>query len=490
MSKKIIFIAFFFILTLYNLFAQTSPVTHRVFIELKAGLHTEKNKLTDPGGQLIQRAHTQPTTGINAGVFLNNGRSVLGLDYDVVTIGNSLTFSAVPSSYGAGRSFHRLTPNFQYQLPVFEKNNLPRLSLIGKIGPTLTFTGSPGGSTGTVTTAWLDNNNDSSAFILTKDKLNRTFFAGLTLAGGILFTPNPRLRFSYSIYPSWNFTSNDVIVQDIRYRYFNDPTVYNAHALSTGTTFTHSLSMGYAFGKTQVRKDEIAQKKQLYTTEEWEKRKRWLLVLHTSNTYPVIHLNDPAGHLTQDPVERFTYGAQVFYRIKPKWLIGTGFESVPFQLDARTPSQIGGSGTYVRNSLQFPLLAEYALLRTKGKIKIEWLARGGLALGLQRKVIVDPEIDFDTNIIQQPEYYAEIESRDRPSRAFLAALAGTRLNVHLSKNIFLTGYVQNQWAITNKAFHRSRATYQVGSPQAPKFEAELTTKGSVLLPGFGIGFQL
>lgn len=159
-------------------------------------------------------------------------------------------------------------------------------------------------------------------------------------------------------------------------------------------------------------------------------------------------------------------------------------------MDARTPEQIGGSGTYVRNSIQFPLLAEYALLHTKGKIKIEWLARGGLAIGLQRKFIADPQTDFGELILTQSQFYWERETKDRPSSAFLAGVLGTRVNLHLSKSIFLTGYLQNQWAITNSAFHRSRAIYQVGSPQAPLHEAELTTKGSVLLPGFGVGFLL
>lgn len=473
-----------------NIYAQNETVPYRVFIELKAGLHRERNLLTDPGGQLRITSQTEPTTGINVGVLLNNGKSVIGLDYDVVTAGNSIIFRSNPSSYISGRSFHRLTPNFQYQLPISEKNGLPKLSLVGKIGPTFTFTNSPMGSTGTISNVWLDSNNDSTAFILTQRKLNRTFFAGITIGAGLLFTPNPRLRFSYSVYPSWNFTSNDVIIQDIRYRFFNVPATYQARALSTGTTLTHSIAMGYAFGNTQLRKEQIERKKQLYTVEEWDKRKRWSLLLHTSNTYPTINLNDPAGHLTQKPVERFTYGVQVFYRITPKWQMGTGFESVPYQLDGRTPPQIGGNGTYVRNSLQFPFLAEYLLLQTRGKIKIEWFARAGLSLGLQRKAIADPERDFDLRLIQQPEYYWEKETKDRPSKAFLAGLAGTRLNVNLTKNIFLTGYAQYQLAITNNAFHRSRVTYQVGNPQAPFQDAALTTNGTNFLPGFGIGFKL
>jgi hypothetical protein len=479
----------FFILG-YNIYAQNEAVPYRLFVELKAGLHRERNLLTDPGGQLRPSSQTEPTTGINVGVLLNNGKSVIGLDYDVVTIGNSFIFRSSTSNYISGRSFHRLTPNFHYQFPISEKNNLPKLSFVGKIGPTFTFTNSPLGSTGTISNVWFDSNNDTTAFILTQRKLNRTFFAGLTVGAGILFTPNPRLRFSYSIYPSWNFTSNDVIIQDIRYRFFNDPTTYQARALSTGTTLTHSLAIGYAFGKTQLRKEQIEKKKRLYTAEEWDKRKRWSLLLHTSNTYPVIKLNDPAGYLTDKPVERFTYGAQVFYRLKPKWQVATGFESVPFQLDARTPTQIGGSGTYVRNSLQFPFLAEYLLLKTRGKIKIEWFARAGLALGLQRKAIADPERDFDLILTDQPEYYWEKETRDRPSKAFLAALIGTRVNVNLSKTIFLSGYANYQQALTKNTFHRSRARYQINNPQAPFFNAELTTSGSNFLPGFGIGFRL
>ena len=84
----------------------------------------------------------------------------------------------------------------------------------------------------------------------------------------------------------------------------------------------------------------------------------------------------------------------------------------------------------------------------------------------------------------------EEETRDTPSKAFLAGLVGTRVNVHLSKNIFLTGYLQQQWALSNNIFHRSRSTYQIGNQPAPLHEAELTTKGTMFLPGFGIGFQL
>ena len=84
----------------------------------------------------------------------------------------------------------------------------------------------------------------------------------------------------------------------------------------------------------------------------------------------------------------------------------------------------------------------------------------------------------------------EEETRDTPSKAFLAGLLGTRVNVHLSKNIFLTGYLQQQWALTNNIFHRSRSSYQINNQPAPLHEAELTTKGTMFLPGFGIGFQL
>jgi hypothetical protein len=473
-----------------KLFAQSEFVPYRVFVELKAGLHSEKNLLTDPGGRLNHRSKTSPTTGINAGVYLNDGRSALTLELDIVTIGNSFFFDSVSSFYGAGIGFKRITTSYNYNLPLITNKGYTKLSLFGKIGPSITFKSRPKGSTGLVATVFYDNNDDTTAFIISHNTQNRNVFASLTLGAGLLITPNPRLRFSYSIYPSWNFTSNDVITQDIKYRFFNDPTIYQASALSTGTTLTHSLAIGYAFGKTQLRKEQIEKKKELYTAEEWEKRKRWSLLLHTSNSYPVIKLNDPAGHLTSKPVERFTFGAQVFYRLKPKWQVATGFESVPFQLDARTPTQIGGNGTYVRNSLQFPLLAEYRLLQTKGKIKVEWLASGGMAIGLQRKAIADPDMDFDLRLIQQPEYYWEKETRDRPSKAFFAALIGTRVNINLSKTIFLSGYANYQQALTKNTFHRSRARYQINNPQAPFFNAELTTRGSNFLPGFGVGFRL
>jgi hypothetical protein len=197
------------------------------------------------------------------------------------------------------------------------------------------------------------------------------------------------------------------------------------------------------------------------------------------------------------PIERISYGAQVFYRLNKKWQIGTGFESVPYQLDTR-PAAVstelggGGGGELIHNSYQIPLQAEYTLMRKKGKLKIEWLARAGLAIGLQRKVIKSRNFYFNSNY--QPPYYNvsmfEEETRDTPSKIFVAGLAGTRINVHLSKNIFITGYLQQQWALTNNIFHRSRSTYQVGNQQARLHDAELTTKGTKFLPGFGIGFQL
>lgn len=475
----------------------TSPPPHRVFVELKAGLHMEFNKLTDPGNQLITRAHTQPTTGINAGVYLNDNRTIIGLDYDIVTIGNTLTFRNFPSMYGGGRSYNRLTPNLQYQLPLMHNNRRTLLSLFGKMGPSITFARVIKGSTGTVETVFPDSNNITSAFLNTEIKDNKGFFAGLTLGGGLVYTPNSRLRFTYSIYHSVNLTSNDVMIQDVQYRYFNETVVRNARVLNTGSTITQSISMGYAFGNTQARKDELRQFKNKFSEEQWEKRKRWSLVFITSHVYPNIQYNDPAGYLLREPVERISYGAQVFYRLNSKWQFGTGFESVPYQLDTR-PAPVssdlggGGGGETIHNSHQIPLLAEYTLMQTKGKLKIEWLARAGLAIGLQRKNIKPHNIQF--NSFYQPPFYnfsmIEEETRDTPSKAFLAGLVGTRINVHLSKNIFLTGYLQQQWALTNNIFHRSRSTYQINNQPAPLHEAELTTKGTMFLPGFGIGFQL
>lgn len=482
-----------------HLFAQfgRTPPHYRVFVELKAGLHREFNKLTDPGNKLNNRADIQQTSGINTGVYLNDGRTVIGLDYDIVTIGNSLSFRTETFGSAAGRSFQRLTPNFQYYLPIPNLHGRTLLTLVGKVGPTITFNGGPRGSTGTAEIVYFDSNNNTSAFILTQRRVNKPFFAGLTLSGGLLYTPNSRLRFTYSIYPSINLTSDDVIIQDVQYRYFNETVVRNARVLNTGSTITQSISMGYAFGNTQARKEELRQFKNKFSEEQWEKRKRWSLVFITSHVFPNIQHIDPAGYLLAEPVERFSYGAQVFYRLNSKWQFGTGFESVPYQLDTR-PAPVssdlggGGGGAAINNSHQIPLLAEYTLKQTKGKLKIEWLARAGLAIGLQRKDIKSRNIYF--NSLYQPPFYnfsmVEEETRDTPSKAFLAGLVGTRVNVHLSKNIFLTGYLQQQWALTNNIFHRSRSSYQINNQPAPLHEAELTTKGTMFLPGFGIGFQL
>jgi hypothetical protein len=485
-KKDILYLFLILISFSKNLLAQNTTVPYRVFAELKAGLHREKNLLTDPGGRLSQRSHTSPTTGINAGVYLNDGRSALTLELDIVTIGNSFIFDSVPSSYGAGVGFNRITTAYNYSLPLIYN----KISLFGKIGPSITFNSRPKGSTGLTATVFYDNNDDTTAFNISHDTQNRNVFAGLTVGAGILFTPNPRLRFSYSVYPSWNFTSNDVMIQDIRYRFFNDPATYQARALSTGTTFTQSIALGYAFGNTQQRKEEINKKKQLYTAEEWEKRKRWSLLFHTSHTYPNIKFNDPAGHLTDKPVERFTFGAQLFYRFAPKWQLATGFESVPFQLEARLPTMVGGSGAYMPNSIQVPLFAEYQLLQSRGRIKFEWLVRGGFALGMQRKFIEDPDVSFGSHTELQPVYYSEEEKKDRPSENFFALLTGTRVNIYLSKRIFLTGYVQYQMALGNNVFHRSTVRYQLNDPSAPWNRAQLTTNGTNFLPGFGIGFKL
>lgn len=469
----------------------TTPPPYRVFVELKAGLHMELNKLTDPGNQLITRAHTRPTTGINAGVYLNDNRTIIGLDYDIVNIGNTLTFRNFPSMYGGGRSYNRLTPNLQYQLPLMHNNRRTLLSLFGKIGPSITFARVIKGNTGTVETNFPDSNNITSAFLNTEIRDNKGFFAGLTLGGGLVYTPNSRLRFTYSIYPSINLTSDDVIIQDVQYRYFNETVVRNARVLNTGSTITQSISMGYAFGNTQARKEEIRQFKNKFSEEQWEKRKRWSLVFITGGCYPTIKIQDPAGYMAATREYKSRLGAQIFYRINPKWILGTGIETVPFQLNTGMLSDFRHrGGTNVRSSQQIPLMAEYVFLQTKGKIKLEWMARAGFAIGLQRKVIADPNTDYDYIFVDAPNYYAEYETKDRPSTSFVGGLAGTRLNVHLSSKLFITGYLQQQWALTNNIFHRSRNIYQVGSQQAPLHEAELTTKGTMFLPGFGIGFQL
>ena len=328
---------------LFSQFGRTPP-PYRVFIELKAGLHREFNKLTDPGNQLITRAHTRPTTGINAGVYLNDGRTVIGLDYDIVTVGNTLTFRTVPSMYGGGRSYQRLTPNLQYQLPLMHNNRQTLLSLYGKMGPSITFARVIKGSTGTVETVFPDSNNITSAFLYTEIKDNKGFFAGLTLSGGLLYTPNSRLRFTYSIYPSVNLTSNDVIIQDVQYRYFNELTVRNARVLNTGSTLTQSISIGYSFGNTQARKEQLQKSRMKYSDEEWEKRKRWSLVFITGGCYPTIQMQDPAGYMAATREYKSRLGAQVFYRIKPKWILGTGIETVPFQLNTGMPSEFRHRG--------------------------------------------------------------------------------------------------------------------------------------------------
>ena len=491
MKKNILsLLVLVFPIHLFSQFGFTPP-PYRVFVELKAGLHMEFNKLTDPGNQLITRAHTRPTTGINAGVFLNDNRTIIGLDYDIVTIGNTLTFRNFPSMYGGGRSYNRLTPNLQYQLPLMQNNRRTLLSLFGKIGPSFTFARVIKGSTGTVETIFPDSNNITSAFLNTEIKDNKGFFAGLTLGGGLVYTPNSRLRFTYSIYPSVNLTSDDVIIQDVQYRYFNETVVRNARVLNTGSTITQSISMGYAFGNTQARKEELRQFKNKFSEEQWEKRKRWSLVFITGGCYPTIKIQDPAGYMAATREYKSRLGAQIFYRINPKWILGTGIETVPFQLNTGMLSDFRHrGGTNVRSSQQIPLMAEYVFLQTKGKIKLEWMARAGFAIGLQRKVIADPNTDYDYIFVDAPNYYAEYETKDRPSTSFVGGLAGTRLNVHLSSKLFITGYLQQQWALTNNIFHRSRNIYQVGSQQAPLHEAELTTKGTMFLPGFGIGFQL
>lgn len=476
-----------------HLFAQfgRTPPHYRVFVELKAGLHREFNKLTDPGNKLNNRADIQQTSGINTGVYLNDGRTVIGLDYDIVTIGNSLSFRTETFGSAAGRSFQRLTPNFQYYLPIPNLHGRTLLTLVGKVGPTITFNGGPRGSTGTAEIVYLDSNNNTSAFILTQRRVNKPFFAGLTLGGGLVYTPNSRLRFTYSIYPSINLTSDDVIIQDVQYRYFNETVVRNARVLNTGSTITQSISMGYAFGNTQARKEEIRQFKNKFSEEQWEKRKRWSLVFITGGCYPTIKIQDPAGYMAATREYKSRLGAQIFYRINPKWIVGTGIETVPFQLNTGMLSDFRHrGGTNVRSSQQIPLMAEYVFLQTKGKIKLEWMARAGFAIGLQRKVIADPNTDYDYIFVDAPNYYAEYETKDRPSTSFVGGLAGTRLNVHLSSKLFITGYLQQQWALTNNIFHRSRNIYQVGSQQAPLHEAEFTTKGTMFLPGFGIGFQL
>ncbi len=259
MNKFLVYLFPIFLFGTEIIFSQDSPIPHRIFIELKAGFQREQIKLTDPGNKLINRLTPYPSTGANIGIFLNNNKSAIALELEKMTIGNMPYFDTLKQSLAADIRFLRFSTLFQHQIPLISKADKRKLSLLLKAGPNFALRNE---QTGTIlhTSLGASINNSDTAQYDNFSLLNRNIFAGLTLSGGLLFTPNPRLRFSYNFFPAWNVSSNDVVVQDIRYRYFNDPTVYNARALSTGTTFTHSLSMGYAFGKTQVRKDEIAQK--------------------------------------------------------------------------------------------------------------------------------------------------------------------------------------------------------------------------------------
>jgi hypothetical protein len=282
-------------------FSQKFSPPYKVFFELKAGFQREQIKLTDPGNKLSNRLTPYPTTGANIGFLLNNNRSAITLEFDKMAIGNMPYFDTLKQSLAADIRFLRFSTLFQHQIPLISKADNRKLSLLLKAGPNMTFRNEQTG-TNLHTSLGASINNSDTAQYDNFSLLNRNIFAGLTLSGGLLFTPNPRLRFSYNFFPAWNVSSNDVVIQDIRYRFFNVPTIYQAKAINSGNTLTHSLAMGYTFGKTQQRKEQIEKKKQLYTPEEWEKRKRWSLVLHTSNTYPVVNLSDPAGYLTKEPV--------------------------------------------------------------------------------------------------------------------------------------------------------------------------------------------
>ncbi len=486
-----IFLSLFFMLAYQFLTAQEKikdTAQYRFSLQTSASEMYESLVMNDPALRLSKGPILRLNIGFAFAYHYNNKTRFI-LDYQRERLGNSTQFNNptfFQPTFGAN-IFSKFGLFYERDiLPPYEKK---RLSLFIKGGTAFSFASAPS-SVGTSFFGSIAPNGDTLEFISEKTDVNRASFVSLGGGIGLRYAINKRLFVNASINRMWNITSNDVTTNDIRYKASDLPNVSIANSRTTGNVLSYRLAIGYNFYRNEkpaVRKARAAK-----ASKEADSVRRFAISFNTSNNYPTIHLKDPAGYLTNANYLRFTFGLQLRYRISNKWYISGGFESFPNGVDPRPDGVFAGSGIAVNNALQFPLSAEYKLLSVRKKIKFDVFVKSGLVLGVQfftnpRVSIANPDSSYF--VFQNPVYYEEIEASTLRKKTFIAAAASVHLNLHLSRSVFLLGYVNQQVALNPSPFIQRDVQYKMSSNQVGYHSATAYSTGTVFQVGFGLGFR-
>jgi hypothetical protein len=283
-------------------------------------------------------------------------------------------------------------------------------------------------------------------------------------------------------------SSKNITTKSVSYKAHDLTGWHRASIRTTGNIVSYQLSLGYNFGQ---RKDTAAERRMRAKGVKWPDKK-FSLMFNTSNNYVKNYLTDPAGFLTNSPYLRFTFGLQLRYQISDKWYISGGFESFPNGVDPRPASIVAGNGVAINNAYQFPVSVEYKLFSLRKKIKFDVFVKSGMVLGMQfltnpAESIARPDSSFF--VFENSIYYEEIEATTLRKKCFWAVAASLNLNLHLSRSVFLLGYVNQKVALSKTPFIQRDVDYKMSANQLEYYRAKSYSTGTVFQVGFGIGFR-
>lgn len=466
------------------------PYPFNVAVESRWGIQREVLAINDPGGRLATRPNPRAFYGLGLSFSTPNDRIRLTMDVDHSTVGRTVGWPGY--GQGTGWTFWRFHPQFEYQIKPTNFRKQSKLRLILKAGPSYNFFRSDVPNELGFRYYYLINPpNDTIRMKLDTSSVQRGHFFALGGSIGLNWRANHRLNIHLSLGGSLAL-GGDVVSHKIVYKDIGMSNTQTATVANTGSMTTTTLGIRYIIGATPktLQRRAIEGRKGIDTA--FLSSHRWQLQLLTSSFYPTISLTDPGGHLAAIRYQRFTYGARLRYKVAPRWYVSAGFETLPFALDARPSADyFGFTGPLVNNAVQVPVMGEYRVLNTKGKIKMDVIAGAGMSLGIQRQQLREGNPTLPGWVHLQPlPYYEDAELREAPGKVFWATTAQLQAQWHVSRHIFLHGYLRYQQDITNQDhFMQLRAAYRYGNENAPEHQAKYGQSPTTFLPGFGVGFK-
>lgn len=504
MGYRIIVLMFTIFLSQHLQPAQSQPINtdlprpFNIAIESRWGIQRELMQIKDPAGYLASRANPRAFYGIGLSASTRHPQWRAGINIDYSFIGREIGFRG----YGQqpGSTFWRFQPFAEYQLPFHNYRKKSKMRLVLQAGPSFNSTlgRAPGPMAENNFNYTLTPNGDTMNAILFNSNLLRSSMWGLSASAGLAWQANHRLSLLLTTGAQWAW-GGTVATQQVDYRILGMPARVQAKATNSGSMFVTTLGIRYAIGTTEKTLERRKRQGRRGIDTAFLRTHRWEAELLTSSFYPTINLSDPGGHLAPIRLQRFTYGARLRFRVAPRWFVSAGFETFPYALEAWPDNNFFLSrstiAANVANAVQVPVMAEYLIWRTTNKIKIDIMAGMGMCLGIQRRQLYPdyiPRVRLpgDVNTHPQSIYYEDVQLQEGPGKTYWAATAQLQAKLHVSRHIYLHGYLRYQRDLTGQThFMRMWAAYRYGSPSAPEHKALLGQSPTTFLPGFGVGFK-